>query len=165
VPAPAVTLSASASKVAPGQSVTLSWSSRNATGCSAGADWQGTLATNGSRQVGPLDATSTFRITCTGSGGSAIGMTTVEVTSSKGLTLSWIKPDSNEDGTPVRLSGYRVRYGQSPGEYTQTHSIRDPKATSFRIDVVPGTWYLVMTAVDSGGLESEFSNEVRQVVN
>lgn len=92
-------------------------------------------------------------------------MTSVAVTSTKGLTLSWVKPDSNEDGTPVSLSGYRVRYGQSPGAYSQTHNITDPNATSFRIEVVPGTWYLVMTAVDASGLESEFSNEVRQVVN
>lgn len=91
-------------------------------------------------------------------------MTSVAVTSSKGLTLSWIKPEENEDGSPVSLSGYRVRYGDAPGNYFRTHNISDPNATTFRIEVEPGTYYLAMKALDSNGVESEYSNEVRQVV-
>jgi len=77
-PAPTVSLTASTPSVVAGGNVALSWISTVATGCSASGAWTGTKATQGSQVVGPLNATSTFSLACSGPGGNAA--TTVNVT-------------------------------------------------------------------------------------
>lgn len=77
-PAPTVTLNASATTVANGGKVTLSWTSQNATACTASGSWSGSQATTGSAQTDALTANATFTLTCTGAGGSA--NSTVNVT-------------------------------------------------------------------------------------
>jgi hypothetical protein len=70
--APQVTLTASASSVATGDTVTLTWSSQNATACTASgsSDWTGAQKTSGTLAV-VVAATETLSLTCTGPGGSA----------------------------------------------------------------------------------------------
>ena len=123
------------------------------------------LPINGNRLSAALSASTTFGVTCNGAGGSAVALVTVAVTSAKGLALSWTKPDQNEDGTPASLSGYRVYYGQQSGQYSNRRDVTDPNATTLNIEVVPGTYYLVMTAIDRDGQESDYSNELQKVVN
>jgi hypothetical protein len=92
-PAPAVTLSASASSVTSGNTVTLTWSSQNATGCTASGAWSGTQATSGSVASAALVASSTFTLTCTGAGGSTAQSVTVGITapsSSGGGLFDWL---------------------------------------------------------------------------
>ena len=77
-PAPTVTLTAEPSTVEKGQSVTLSWSSQNATTL----DLQpgiGTVQASGSQSVTPQDST-TYTITATGPGGTANATARVTVT-------------------------------------------------------------------------------------
>lgn len=83
----AVNLTASASSIAPGQSVSLSWSSKNAGSCSAsggesGDGWAGaSLAPSGSKSVSESSAgTVSYSITCAGGPPAATAMTTVTVT-------------------------------------------------------------------------------------
>jgi hypothetical protein len=67
---PVVTLSASPTSVAAGGTTSLTWSSTNATSCTASGEWSGTRPTSGSESSAPLsNSTSTFRLTCTGAGG------------------------------------------------------------------------------------------------
>jgi peptidoglycan-associated lipoprotein len=76
-PAPTVTLSASPSSISPGQQVTLSWSSTNATDL----DLQpgvGKVSPQGSTPVNPTQST-TFTITATGAGGSTTASAHVDV--------------------------------------------------------------------------------------
>jgi hypothetical protein len=61
-----------------GGSSTLSWSSTNATSCTASGAWSGTKSTSGSQSVSP-SSTSTYTLTCTGAGGSASDSATVTV--------------------------------------------------------------------------------------
>jgi hypothetical protein len=75
VPMPTVSLAAGA--LVQGSS-TLTWTSTNATGCTASGAWSGSVATSGSQVVSPA-ATSTYTLTCTGSGGSAAQSATVTV--------------------------------------------------------------------------------------
>ena len=75
--APTVTLTSSASSVASGKSATLTWSSTDATSCTASGGWNGTLATSGSQSTGALTESSSFTLTCTGGGGT--GTATVQV--------------------------------------------------------------------------------------
>ncbi|HZZ99394.1 MAG TPA: PKD domain-containing protein [Candidatus Paceibacterota bacterium] len=72
-PVPTVTLTANPTSVAWDNSgSTLSWSSTNATSCSASGDWSGAKATSGNQATGALSQikTYTFTLTCTGIGGS-----------------------------------------------------------------------------------------------
>jgi hypothetical protein len=63
-----------------GGTATLKWSSTNATSCTASGGWSGSQATSGSTSSGVLTTTTTYRISCTGSGGSADASSTVVVT-------------------------------------------------------------------------------------
>jgi VWFA-related protein len=81
--APVVTLSASPTTISSGASSTLSWSTTDATDCTASGGWSGTKATSGSESVSP-SATATYTLTCTGSGGSGNASATVTVSSSGG---------------------------------------------------------------------------------
>ena len=85
---PTVTLSASPTTVAVGGASTLTWSSTNATSCTASGGWLGTRPTSGSESTGALAASTTFTLTCTGAGGSASQSVTVAVTPAPTVTLS-----------------------------------------------------------------------------
>jgi len=79
--APTVTFTSSATSVTAGAAVTLTWSSTNATSCTAsgGTGWVGTEATSGTLAVA-VSATETLGLTCTGPGGSATQSVTVTAT-------------------------------------------------------------------------------------
>jgi hypothetical protein len=79
--APTVTFSSSASSVTSGGTVTLTWSSQNATTCSAsgGTGWTGSESTSGTLAIS-VSATETLTLTCAGPGGSATGSVTVTAT-------------------------------------------------------------------------------------
>ncbi len=79
-PAPTVTFSSNESQVTSGGTVTLSWSSTNATSCAATGGWSGALATSGTQTSPPITASTTFNVGCTGGGGSASQSVTVGVT-------------------------------------------------------------------------------------
>jgi plastocyanin len=71
-PVPTVTLTPSATQVNSGDTVTLTWSSQNATGCTATGGWSGALATSGTQVSAALTSLTTFTLTCTGGGGSSM---------------------------------------------------------------------------------------------
>jgi hypothetical protein len=68
-PTPTVVLTANPSTITAGKSSVLTWSSQNATSCEASGGWTGSKADNGSFSVDPT-TTTTFVITCAGTGGS-----------------------------------------------------------------------------------------------
>lgn len=76
---PAITLAASPTSVNSGASSMLNWSSSNATGCTASGGWSGGKTTSGSVTTGALNATTTYSLTCNGTGGSAAKSATVSV--------------------------------------------------------------------------------------
>lgn len=67
---PTATIGASPTSVQTGGATTLTWSSTNATSCTAGGGWSGSKAASGSEQVSNLTSTSTFTLVCSGAGGS-----------------------------------------------------------------------------------------------
>ncbi|MEQ1802478.1 MAG: thrombospondin type 3 repeat-containing protein [Gammaproteobacteria bacterium] len=103
---PSVTLSASPTTVASGAASTLTWSSTNATSCTASGGWSGAKSTSGSQSTGNLTATTTYTLTCTGVGGSASQSVTVVVDGGTGgqrtasITFTWggAAPDGNAKG-------------------------------------------------------------------
>ena len=71
-PPPAITFSSSATSIDLGETATLTWSADNASSCTASGGWVGNKATSGSESVGPLDASTTFVISCSGAGGGSL---------------------------------------------------------------------------------------------
>jgi hypothetical protein len=97
IPPGAPAISASATSVAVGTPVTLTWSSINATGCSASGSWSGALATNGTKAVTPSAAgTATYTLTCANAAGaSTASSASVTVTAAPssgggGGSLEWV---------------------------------------------------------------------------
>jgi hypothetical protein len=78
-PAPNVSLSADPATVSHQGSTTLQWTATNAASCTTSGGWTGARGLSGSETVGPLAATTTFVLTCTGSGGSASQTVSVAV--------------------------------------------------------------------------------------
>jgi len=72
---PVVTFTASASTVTSGEPVTLTWSSQNATACTASGSpaWTGPEPTSGSTAVA-VSGTEMYSLTCSGPGGSSAPM-------------------------------------------------------------------------------------------
>jgi hypothetical protein len=85
---PIVTLSAAAGSVASGASTTLTWSSTDATSCTASGAWAGSKATSGSEATAAINADSTYTLSCTGAGGTASASASVTVVTSPTVTLS-----------------------------------------------------------------------------
>jgi hypothetical protein len=69
-PAPSVELNASATRIRPGQSATLSWSSQNSTLCRASGGWSSQKSPSGSETVQPSE-TTLYVLGCAGPSGGA----------------------------------------------------------------------------------------------
>ncbi len=91
----APTLTLAATSVAAGSSTSITWSSVNATSCTASGSWSGTLATSGTQTVTPGTAgTATYTLTCANAAGtSTASSATLTVTAaashSGGGSLDW----------------------------------------------------------------------------
>jgi trimeric autotransporter adhesin len=103
-PAPAVTLSASPSTVTSGGSSMLSWSSTNATSCTASGGWSGSETTSGSKSTGALTANTSYTVTCTGTGGSATQSATITVTKPAPTVTLSVSPGTVASGASSTLS-------------------------------------------------------------
>lgn len=111
--------------------------------------------------VGPLSATTTYTLSCSGPGGNVVRMLTVSMLGQ--VSLNWVAPAQNVDGSPLTdLAGFRIYYGTSSRDYTDVVDIGSPGTTSFVLEQVQGDYYFAMTALDGDGNESAYSNEVRK---
>ena len=80
VAAPTVSISLSSSSIVLGESVTINWSSSNATGCTATGSWSGSKATSGTETLTPSGVGFfNYGISCSGSGGSRSSSVGLEV--------------------------------------------------------------------------------------
>ncbi len=78
-------------------------------------------------------------------------------------TLLWVAPTTNTDGSPATVTGYRVYYGTASGTYT--NKIDAGTTTTYTVtNLSPGTYYFAVTAYDSSGNESAFSDEVSKSI-
>ncbi len=80
-------------------------------------------------------------------------------------TLRWQSPTQNVDGSPLTdLAGYIVYWGVTSRNYTGNHNINSPATTQWDATVSPGPYYFALTALDSEGNESAYSNEVLKTI-
>lgn len=74
-------------------------------------------------------------------------------------TLSWTPPTRYTDGSLLtQLAGYRVYYGVQQGYYPNSLTVGPSLATVVINRLPTARYYFVMTAVDSLGTESAYSN-------
>ncbi|HEX7035203.1 MAG TPA: hypothetical protein VF210_05485 [Pseudomonadales bacterium] len=157
-----LTLRADPEQIPVNGSSTLTWSSENATSCTASGDWSGARDTSGSFSTGPLTESATYTLSCSGPSGNALATVTVEVLDK---VLRWQAPTQNVDGSPLTdLAGFNVYWGTESRAYGAPHTINDPTATQWEVDLPPGRYHFALTAFDREGSESAYSNEVIKTI-
>ena len=76
--------------------------------------------------------------------------------------LSWTPPSQNEDGSGLSagdLAGYKIYMGTQQNVYSLVDTTQSNVSTHLVENLSPGTTYFfVVTAFDSAGNESQFSN-------
>ena len=131
---------------------TLTWDTTPlALNCDASGDWTGPKGGAGFEVQPTITSSATYNLTCTWP---------------TAVTLSWTPPTENTDGSPLTdLTSYNLYFGTQSGTYPQTVNIGNPGVSTFVLDTLTeGTWFFVLTAVKSTGVESDVSNEATKVV-
>ena len=140
-PAPTVTLSANPASILSGGASTLTWSSTNASSCTASGGWSGSKATSGTQSTGTLGATTSYTLTCTGSGGSvgktvavtvsvplppptvSLAASPASIASGGASTLTWSSSNATGCTASGDWSGSKTTSGtQSTGSLTSSKS-------------------------------------------
>jgi len=82
------------------------------------------------------------------------------------VTLSWLPPTTNTNGTPLtNLAGYRIYYGTSASSLTHSVQITNPGIASYVIsNLSPATWYFSLVSYNSADVESPFSQVVSKAI-
>lgn len=151
------TLSASPKWINRSASTTLSWSSVGANECQASGDWSGAKSITGSEQTGSLTADANYSLTCSDGNNNAVAITAVSL---RQAILSWAAPTENSNGTPLTdLAGYRIHWGTTSGQYSNTHTINSANTLSHVVELTPGAYYFNLTSLNESGTESAFSGE------
>jgi hypothetical protein len=86
--------------------------------------------------------------------------------STSSVTLSWTPPTEHTDGSVLAdLAGYKIHYGTSSTNFDKTITVSNPGLSSYVIDSLSaGTYYFVVTAYDSKGVESPSSNSASKTL-
>ena len=100
-PKPNVTFSATPTIIATGAQSTLTWTSKNATSCTASGGWSGNKNTSGTQPTGALSTNQTYQLSCTGAAGITSSSVTVAIKPTVSLTAT---PAVVNDNTPTTLS-------------------------------------------------------------
>lgn len=81
--------------------------------------------------------------------------------------LTWTEPTQNEDGSPLTdLASYRIYRTATSGVYADPPiaTVLAPATSYTDAPLGEGTWFYVMTAVDTSGNESVWSNEASKTI-
>ena len=91
---------------------------------------------------------------------------TVTDTALGSVTLSWVAPTQNSDGSPLMdLAGYKIYYRKNSGSFIQAVELDNPSVTTYVVEQLsPATYYFAATALNTSGVESSFSAEVTRTV-
>jgi hypothetical protein len=124
---------------------------------------------------------ATALLGCNSGGGTnltvvADGTTPTPPTSPGPSVLSWEAPTKYSDNTPILagdLKGYKVYYSAWSGTYyaASYYFVPSPNLSvtidelTKALNLTSGTYYFVVSAVDSLDMESDLSNEVSKSIN
>jgi hypothetical protein len=89
---------------------------------------------------------------------------TVQQISNGTVTVDWTPPTENTDGTVLSdLKGYRVHYGTTANNLTQSAEVANAGLTSYVVtNLSSGTWFFGVSAYSATGVESSLSGVVSQ---
>jgi hypothetical protein len=164
-----VNLTADPTSISNNSSTTLTWESTNADECTASGDWSGSKAATGTETINSLTSDSHFILSCSNASESVSGSVdvTINTTGYGTALLSWTPPTENTDNSPLTdLAGYRIYYGTTSHDYTETITINDPMATSYLIENLSSSdWFFAITSFNSLGIESEYSEEATKTID
>ncbi|MEJ2394334.1 MAG: fibronectin type III domain-containing protein [Candidatus Thiodiazotropha sp.] len=101
----------------------------------------------------------------TDSSGSSTPTSSQSVPASNGsVTISWTPPSTRSDGSYLSsndLAGYRVYLGTSSSSLSPREDLADIEMTEYTVKNLPaGDYYFAVTAYDSDGQESGYSQVV-----
>jgi hypothetical protein len=106
-PVPEVTLNAAPATIEAGGNTTLTWMTVDADSCNASGSslWTGSksLSDSNGENVGPLNSTATFTLTCSNAGGSASRSVTVDVVTVDTQSPEIVSVNSSADGQMVEI--------------------------------------------------------------
>ena len=90
----------------------------------------------------------------------------VQAVATGSATLTWLPPTTNTNGTPLtNLAGFKVYWGTSPGNYTSSVTVMNPGLATYVVgSLTPNTYYFTVTALNSSGAESVFSNAASKTI-
>ncbi len=91
---------------------------------------------------------------------------TVQATAIGSATLNWLPPTQNVDGSPLtNLAGYKVYWGNSQGSYPNSTTLNNAGLTSYVVEnLVPGSYFFAVTAVNTAGTESAQSGAASKTI-
>ena len=134
--APTVKITAAPTTITVGERATLTWSSTNATSCTASGAWSGAQATSGTQSEIPTQTgSSTYTLTCSGAGGSAHASAELTVNAAVPTVTLAINPTSITVGESATLtwSSTNATSCTASGAWSGT------QATSGTSSVAPGS--------------------------
>ncbi|WP_432382556.1 FG-GAP repeat domain-containing protein [Duganella sp. P38] len=166
-PVPTVSLNIDSSRVAVGQSAKLTWSSTNATSCTASGAWAGTKENSGTiSQVLSAPGSLTYTLTCTGAGGSAnqsvlltvaiplqktsyanakqVGLEQIELPQAADTVQAYARADFKGSGA-ISLFTAKVMYKLE----TSTAATAEPSVFAFWTKSANGSWVKEDAMIDS----------------
>ncbi len=166
--------SANSCSIQNGASATLSWSTSNASACTASGAWLGAKPTSGSESTGALTSTNIYTLTCDGVADSV----TVTVAANSAPTVSGVRlaePDYcalgpggivswtfNDSGDTQ--SAYQVQIDDNAGFTSVNHDSGQISSSATSYGIPQGqltfnrTYYARVRAYDAGGLVSSYAN-------
>jgi hypothetical protein len=108
------------------------------------------------------DTPGTLRVTYSQTAGAgSINMQAAALSQAAVSTnLTWAPPALNSDGSALTdLAAFKVYWGTTLGTYSQSTKIASATARAYTVNgLTTGKWYFVVTALNSKGDESPYSN-------
>lgn len=112
------------------------------------------------------NTTLTVRLVQTSTTGT-IRMQAAALQGARSAYLTWAAPTLNADGTPLNnLAAFKVYWGTTQGTYSNSFRINNPSARSYAVGGLTSgrRYYFVVTAINSAGQESSFSNVASKLI-
>jgi hypothetical protein len=154
---------------------TGSYSDGSTQNLTASATWKSSSSSvasisNAAGSNGLATSVAAGSTTITATSGGVSGSATLTVTGGGTITLAWDAPTTNTDGSyldpATDIVSYKIYYGTSSLTYASVVTVSNPGTTtvSKTLNLSAGTYYFTVTAIDSAGLESSYSNEAMTTI-
>jgi len=159
VAAPTLSLSVTPTSVVTGGQANLTWTSTNATSCTASGSWTGSEDVTGTQSTGPLQTNATYSLNCIGSSGSVSKSVTVTVSQPQAAPMISIEatPTSVSNGSTATLTWHADNASQCSAGGSWSGS-RDVSGSIITVNLSAPTNSFVLQCSGPGGSASASAN-------